>query len=216
MKTTYSLYSFLTIAAASLVLMGCPNKNNKNSNIPGINEYGDRSQVQFIGSSFNQSFPEQINMPFAIAEVANYYGQNKMNFYFYEYELVGGANPCFVSSQYKETLIHNQARQRSFSIKMIDYASRQPQVIYQNVNSNSGYYNLVPAVNFQFTDRATNKSLLDNAFSGQVTVLESSYEGALVRFENVSSSGNCYPTPENRGLNCGARLSGTIRVAFCR
>lgn len=216
MKKSLSLNSFLTIALASLFLMGCPNKNNVNSTIPGVNEFGDRSQVQFIVPSMTQAFPEQVSMPYAVAEVANYYGQNKMNFYFYEYELVGGANPCFVSSLYKETLIHNQTRQRSFSVNMIDYNSRQPQIIYQNVGGNSVAYNLVPYVRFQLTDRTTNKSQLDTGFSGQVTVLESSYEGALVRFDNVSSYGGCYQTPENRGLNCGARLSGTVRVAFCR
>lgn len=214
MKTSVSLNSFLAVAFASLFLMGCPNNKTTNSNIPAVGAYGDRSQVVFAATSFNQPFIEQVNMPYAIAELGNVNGQMKMNLYFYEYELTGGANPCF--SLEKERLMHNQTYQRSFTVRMVDYNSRQPQVIYQTTSGNTSYWNPVPSVYFQFTDRTTNRSLLESAFSGQVTVLESSYEGAYVRFDNVIANGSCYLTPENRNLACGSRLSGVVRVAFCR
>lgn len=213
MRNANSIKTFLVIGFASLFFLGCPNNTNKNSNIPELGSYGDRSQVIFAGSSFSQPYIEQIGMPFAIAELGNVYGQLKMNLYFYEYDVSGGGNPCF---NLNNGILHNQTYQRSFIVRNIDFATRQPQVLGGNFGSNSGYFNNVPTVNFQMTDRTRNMSMLEYSFNGQITVLESSYEGALVRFENVISNTNCYRTPENQTYACGARMSGQVRVAFCR
>lgn len=213
MKNVNSIGSFLVIGLASLLLMGCPNNNKKNSNIPELGSYGDRSQVIFAGSSFSQPYIEQIGMPFAIAELGNVYGQLKMNLYFYEYDVSAGGNPCF---NLQNNIIHNQTYQRSFIVRNVDFATRQPQIIFNGGGGNSGYFNNVPTVSFQMTDRTRNLSMLEYSFNGQVTVLESTYEGALLRFDNVMSTTNCYRTPENERYACGARLSGQVRVAFCR
>lgn len=213
MRNVKAIYSILIIGFASLFLMGCPNNNNKNSNIPELGSYGDRSQVIFAGSSFSQPYIEQVNMPYAIAELGNVYGQLKMNLYFYESDVSAGGNPCF---NLNNNIIHNQTYQRSFIVRNVDFASRQPQLIFGGNGSNTGFFNNVPSVYFQMTDRSRNLSMIEYSFNGQVTVLESTYEGALLRFDNVISTTNCYRTPENQMYACGARLSGQVRVAFCR
>ena len=191
--------------------MACPNNNVKNNNIPELNSFQDRSQIIFAGTRLETAIIEQINMPYAVGQL--YSGPNNQLFmalYFFEYDISAGGNPCF-----NLNLIDQQTYQRSFKILNLDYANRSPQPVYGNYNG-TGYYNYAPSVFFQATDKTRNASLQETNFNGQITVLESNFEGALVRFESVNSTQNCYRTPENRTLACGARISGQIRVAFCR
>jgi hypothetical protein len=193
--------------------MACPNNNVKNSNIPEINSYGDRSQVIFAGTRLDSAYIEQINMPYAVGQLYSspYNNQLMMALYFFEYDISSGGNPCF-----NLNLIDQQTQQRSFKVFNLDYANRSPQVVYGNYGGTGYYYNNIPSVYFQATDKTRNVSLQEQNFNGQITVLESNFEGALVRFESVNSVQNCYRTPENKSLACGARISGQIRVAFCR
>lgn len=210
MTPKISTLPMLAVGCISLFLMACPNNNKKNSNIPEVNSYGDRSQISFAGTRLDSAIIEQINMPYAVGErYTGANGQQLMAVYFFEYDISNGQNPCFNLS-----LMDQQTYQRSFKVFNLDYANRSPQPVYPKYN-----YNYLPWVSFQATNKTRNASLSEESFSGQLTVLESNLDGALIRFDGVNSmqsQQNCYRTPENRTLACGARLSGQIRVAFCR